>query len=245
MSFIPSCDDSADALNSLANIYGVSHDAIRETLKHPTVLEIASDYGEMDSPWFPIVISRLLEADPRDEMTHAAYYHTTSYDGTSQWFDEGLHGSLEGALRFLEKIAHLVPAEIRDTVHQATATLIARRSEFEGTKAALAGPYAWNTLSAASAIEDGGKYQVPEVIRDLWSQSGIGVGGLIDLSESIRQQLKPVVVKFKGKTSDLGTYCATLWAYLLTQDEPTHLSHTFHGNGESIPRRDILALIDI
>ncbi|HEP8970187.1 TPA: hypothetical protein VDU83_002525 [Pseudomonas aeruginosa] len=245
MSFIPSCDNGADALNSLATIYGVAEDAIQEILQHPDVLEIANISDQMSSEWFPAVIIQLLRSSPNYDLTHAAYYHTTSYDGSLEWFDEGLHGSLEGAQRFLEKISHWVPEELRDAVHQTTSALIARRSEYEGTRGALAGPYAWNTLTAASAAENGGKYQVPEVIRDLWSQSGIGNGGLIDLSERIRQHLKPVVVKFKGKTSDLDRYCSTLWAYLLTQDEPVHLTHTFQANGERIPRGDILALIDL
>ncbi|OPE29616.1 hypothetical protein APB26_34350 [Pseudomonas aeruginosa] len=245
MSFIPSCDNSADALNSLANIYGVSHDAIREILLHPTVLEIAGEYGGMDSPWFPIVISQLLRSNPRYELDHAAYYHTTSYDGSSEWFEEGLLGSLAGAQRFLEKIAHLVPSHQRNAVGQMVSHLLATRSGCEGTTSSAAGPYAWNTFAAASGVGKGLNYQVPEIIQDIWGQSGLGKVSLIDLSDDICQNLRPVVVKFKGKTSDLDTYSATLWAYLLTLDDSKHLSHTFHATGESVPKFDILELIEL
>lgn len=245
MSFIPSCDNGADALNSLATIYRVSHDAIKGILQNETVLGIAEDLGEMESPWFPVVISQLLRASPHYELTHAAYYHTTSYDGSSDWFDDGLLGSLDGAQRFLEKIAHLVPKHQRELVSHMTRELLATRSGYEGTTASASGPYAWNTLTAACEIGKGLNYQVPEIIRDLWGKSGLGKFNVIDLSADIRQSLKPVVVKFKGKTSDWDTYCATLWAYLLTQEEPKHLTHTFHGNGERIPSTEILALIDL
>ena len=49
------------------------------------------------------------------------------------------------------------------------------------------GPYAWNTFAAASSSENGISYQVPEAVQDLWGDSSVGHGGLIDLSRVIRE----------------------------------------------------------
>lgn len=245
MSFIPSCDSKADAIKSLAKIYAVSEKDIERILTEPDVVEIAKSDAELSSPWFPAVIGLLLKSSPRYELTHAAYYHTTSYDGCPSWFDEGLLGSSAGIGRFIEKISGLIPEEKRDAVVTASHRIVTTRSGYEGSTAEGTGPFAWNTLAAATSNEDGGRYRVPEAIQDLWGDSFVGHGGLIDLGEVIREKLKPVVVKFKGATSDLDTYCSVLWAYLLSKDGETHLSHTFIGNGVSIPRESILAIIDL
>ncbi|MNG32710.1 hypothetical protein D3C84_1187890 [compost metagenome] len=68
---------------------------------------------------------------------------------------------------------------------------------------------------------------------------------MVDLKGIIEERLKPVVVKFKGKISNIDDYCATLWAYLLSDDGECHLIHTFTGNGLAIPKEDIVALMDV
>lgn len=245
MSFIPSCDNKEDAIKSLAKIYTVSENKIERILTHSDVVEIAKNDAELLSPCFPALISLLLKSPPRYELTHAAYYHSTSYDGCSSWFDEGLLGSSAGIGRFIEKISRLIPEDLRGAVVQESLRIVALRSELEGLTAKRAGPYAWNTFAAASSNENGVRYQVPEGIRDLWGASFIGDGGLIDLGGVIREQLKPVVVKFKGVTSDLDIYCSVLWGYLLSENGETHLTHTFLGNGVGIPRASILAITDV
>lgn len=245
MSFIPSCDNRADAIKSLAEIYDVSEKEIERVLMHPDVLEVAKSDAELLSPYFPAVISMLLKSSPRYELTHAAYYHSTSYDGNPSWFDEGLLGSSAGIDCFIQKILWLIPEEKRSAVIHQSSRIVALRSELEGSTAMGTGPYAWNTFAAASASNNGIRYQVPEAIQDLWSNSFVGRGGLIDLGGIIREKLKPVVVKFKGCTSDLDSYCSVLWGYILSENGETHLTHTFIGNGSGVPRESIIAIIDV
>lgn len=245
MSFIPSCDNKEDAFRSLANIYTVTEKEIERILTHPDIVEIAKSDTELLSPYFPAVINQLLKSTPRYELTHAAYYHSTSYDGSPSWFDEGLLGSSAGIRRFIEKISALIPEENREAALKESCRIVAFRSELEGSTAKGTGPYAWNTLAAASSSENGIRYQIPEAIQDLWGNSFVGHGDLIDLDGVIREKLKPVVVKFKGATSDLETYCSVLWGYLLSENGDTHLTHTFIGNGVGIPRENILAIINV
>ncbi|OWJ93193.1 hypothetical protein B6S59_17310 [Pseudomonas sp. A46] len=245
MSFIPSCDNKEDAIKSLAKIYAVPVKEIERILTHPDVVEIAKSDTELLSPYFPAVISLILKSSPRYEIAHAAYYHSTSYDGRPSWFDEGLLGSSAGIGRFIEKISGLIPKERREAVVQESRRIVAFRSELEGSAAEGTGPYAWNTLAAASSSENGIRYQVPEAIQDLLGSSFVGHGDLIDLAGGIREKLRPVVVKFKGATSDLDTYCSVLWGYLLSENGETHLTHTFIGNGVGIPKESILAIIDV
>ncbi|WP_333690001.1 hypothetical protein [Pseudomonas syringae] len=68
---------------------------------------------------------------------------------------------------------------------------------------------------------------------------------MIDLRAAIEERLKPVVVKFKGKTTSTDDYCATLWDYLLSDDGECHLTHTFTGNGLAIRKEDIVALMEV
>lgn len=245
INWIPSCDDREDAIRSLAKIYSVSTGDIDRVLKAPEVLEIAEVYSEIDTQGFHFVVCHLLKANPRTDVTHASYYHSTSYDGDRSWFDEGLLGTARGVGRFLDKITEWIPAGNQLLAKQASERIAKVRSEYEGSSAEGTGPYAWNTFTAASSSPSGIRYRVPEAIQDLWSPSFCGAGGRLDLNGIIRERLRPVVVKFKGKTSDINDYCATLWAYCLSDQGECHLRHTFIGDGTAIPREDILALIDV
>ncbi|WHN05047.1 hypothetical protein QMB36_00845 [Pseudomonas syringae pv. syringae] len=245
MSFIPSCDHREDAIRSLSEIYAVSTEKIERVLRAPEPLQIAEIYSQIDSPGFHLVVCHLLKASPRADITHACYYHSTSYDGRPSWFDEGLLGSSQGVERFLNKITEWLPPEKQLVARQAARGIVKLRSEYEGSTAERCGPYAWNTFTAASSSPSGVRYRVPEAIQDLWSSSFCGGGGLIDLRAVIEERLKPVVVKFKGKTTSTDDYCATLWAYLLSDDGECHLTHTFTGNGLAIPKEDIVALMEV
>ncbi len=245
MSFIPSCDHREDAIRCLAEIYAVSTEKIDRVLRAPEVLKIAEVYSQIDSPWFHFVVCHLLKASPRADVTHACYYHSTSYGGCPSWFDEGLLGSSQGVERFLDKITEWLPPEKQLIAKQTAKGIVKLRSEYEGSTAEVCGPYAWNTFTAASSSPSGVGYRVPEAIQDLWSSSFCGNGGLVDLRGIIEERLKPVVVKFKGKISNIDDYCATLWAYLLSDDGECHLAHTFTGNGLAIPKEDIVALMDV
>lgn len=245
MSFIPSCDHREDAIRSLSEIYAVSTETIDRVLRAPEVLQIAEVYSQIDSPEFHFVVCHLLKASPRADITHACYYHSTSYGGSPSWFDEGLLGSAQGVGRFLDKITEWLPPEKQLVARQAARGIVKLRSEYEGSTAERCGPYAWNTFTAASSSPSGVRYRIPEAIQDLWSPSFCGSGGLVDLRAIIEERLKPVVVKFKGKTTRTDDYCATLWAYLLSDEGECHLTHTFSGNGLAIPKEDIVALIDV
>lgn len=245
MSFIPSCDHREDAFRSLSEIYAVSTEKIDRVLRASEVLQIAEVYSQIDSPGFHFVVCHLLKASPRADITHACYYHSTSYGGCPSWFDEGLLGSSQGVGRFLDKITEWLPPEKQLVAKQAARGIVKLRSEYEGSTAEVCGPYAWNTFTAASSSPSGVRYRVPEAIQDLWSPSFCGNGGLVDLRGIIEERLKPVVVKFKGKILNIDDYCATLWAYLLSDDGECHLTHTFTGNGLAIPKEDIVALMDV
>lgn len=245
MSFIPSCDDRADAIRSLSEIYTVPTQEIERVLRAPEVRKIAKKYEEIGRPGFHFVVCHLLGASPRIDITHACYYHSTSYGGCPSWFDEGLHGSSQGVGRFLEKITELLPPGIYLEAKQTARGIVERRSSDERATADTCGPYAWNTFTAASFSTSGVSYRVPEAIRDMCSLRSGGIGEEVDLAAIIMDGLKPVVVKFKGKVSDINDYSATLWAYLLSDGGECHLTHTFLGNGLSIPREDIVALIDV
>lgn len=245
MGFIPSCDHREDAIISLSQIYAVPVGEIERVLNASEVREIAEVYSEIDSPGFHFVVCHLLKASPCTDITHAYYYHSTSYDGSPSWFEEGLLGSSQGVERFLDKITEWLPPDKQLLAKQSAMRIVQLRSEYEGSKAEMCGPYAWNTFTAASSSPSGIRYRVPEAIQDLWSPSFCGNGGLVDLKGIIEERLKPVVVKFKGKTSNIHDYCATLWAYLLSDEGECHLRHTFRGNGLAIPREDIAALMDV
>ncbi|VXC50963.1 hypothetical protein [Pseudomonas sp. 9Ag] len=245
MGFIPSCDHREDAIRSLSEIYAVSTEQIDRVLRSPEVLQIAEVYSQIDSPGFHFVVCHLLKASPRADITHACYYHSTSYDGCPSWFDEGLLGASQGVARFLDKVTERFPPEKQMVAKQAAEGIVKLRSEYEGSTAEMSGPYAWNTFTAASSSPSGICYRVPEAIQDLWSPSFCGNGGLVDLRGVIEEWLKPVVVKFKGKVSNIDDYCATLWAYLLSDNGECHLTHTFRGNGFAIPKTDIIALMDV
>ena len=245
MGLIPSCDHREDAIRSLAEIYAVSTEEIGRVLEASEVLEIAQVYSQMESQGFHFVVCHLLNASPRSDITHACYYHSTSYDGRPSWFDDGLLGSSQGVGRFLEKITEWLPLEEQVVAKEAVKGIVKRRSEYEGATAETCGPYAWDTFTAASSSSNGVSYRVPEAIQDLWSSSLCGGGGLVDLRGLIEEKLRPVVVKFKGKVSNIDAYCATLWAYLLSDDGECHLTHTFAGDGKTIPKEDILALMEV
>ncbi|CAB3694243.1 hypothetical protein CEY09_15530 [Achromobacter marplatensis] len=245
MGSIPSCDYREDAIRSLSDIYAVSTEQIDIVLRNPEVLKIADVYSQINSPGFHFVVCHLLKASPRADITHACYYHSTSYDGCPSWFDEGLLGSSQGVGRFLDKITEWLPLEKQLVAKQYAKGIVKLRSELEGTAAEKCGPYAWNTFTAASSSPSGVRYRVPEAIQDLWVPSFIGQGGVVDLSGIIEERLKPVVVKFKGTISNIDDYCATLWAYLLSDYGECHLTHTFRGNGSAIPKEDIVALMDV
>ncbi|WP_241098424.1 hypothetical protein [Pseudomonas viridiflava] len=187
MGLIPSCDHREDAIRSLAEIYAVSTEEIGRVLEAPEVLEIAQVYSQMESQGFQFVVCHLLNASPRSDITHACYYHSTSYDGRPSWFDDGLLGSSQGVERFLEKITEWLPLEGQVVAKEAVKGIVKRRSEYEGATAETCGPYAWDTFTAASSSSNGVSYRVPEAIRDLWSSSLCGGGGLVDLSGSSKK----------------------------------------------------------
>ncbi|PTT24257.1 hypothetical protein [Pseudomonas sp. HMWF021] len=245
MSFIPSCDHREDATRSLSEIYAVPTEKIDKVLRASEVLQIAEVYSQINSPWFHFVVCHLLKTSPRTDITHAYYYHSTSYAGCPSWFDEGLLGSSQGVGRFLDKITEWLSPEKQLVAKQAARGIVKLRSEYEGSTAEMCGPYAWNTFTAASSSPSGVRYRVPEAIQDLWSPSFCGSGELIDLRGIIEERLNPVVVKFKGKISNIDDYCATLWAYLLSDGGECHLTHTFTGNGLAIPKEDIVALMEV
>lgn len=225
MSFIPSCDHREDSIKSLSEIYSVSTEEIDRVLRESQAQGITEPPSESEVPYFLFVMHRLLIASPRADITHACHYHSTSYSGCPSWFDEGLLGSSQAVERFLDKISDWLPPKKLLAAKQEFRKVVNDRSEGEGSTAEMCGPYAWDTFTAASSSPSGINYRVPEA---LLPSSFYGNEELAnDLRGIIEERLKPVVVKFKGKISNFDTYCATLWAYLLSDDGKFNLTHTF------------------
>ncbi len=243
MSFIPSCDNREDAIKSLSEIYVVSIEEIDGVLREHHVREIAEDLPNITVPNLLYVMSSLLKASSRTDITHACYYHSTSYSGCPSWFDEGLLGSSQGVERFLDKISDFLSPEMQLAAKQEFRRVVTDRSENEGFTAEMRGPYAWDTFTAASSSQNGINYRVPEALLPSCFYGNEELAN--ELGGIIAERLKPIVVKFKGKVSNFDTCCATLWAYLLRDNGECHLTHTFMGNGQAIPKDDIVALMNV
>ena len=140
MSFIPSCDHREDAIKSLAEIYTVSPEEIDRVLREPKARKSAALPSEIDVPYFLFVMQHLLKATPRADITHACYYHSTSYSGCPSWFDEGLLGSSQGFERFLDKISDFLSPEMQLAAKQEFRRVVTDRSENEGFTAEMRGP---------------------------------------------------------------------------------------------------------
>ncbi|HYQ37313.1 MAG TPA: hypothetical protein VER09_00060, partial [Pseudomonas sp.] len=106
------------------------------------------------------------------------------------------------------------------------------------------GPYAFNTLGEAEAAHVSGLcYDVPEFLTGCryWDRDFSGY-----IANVIRENLKPVVVKFKARVTDADDYIASLWHYLYRVDfgmEIVPLTHS-KKSGEVLPE-DIQSLFNL
>ena len=251
MSFL-GCDDVNHAINTLAAIYQVDVSVISNTATGdwPDFLNPPVDcYQEIfSSAYLPLLMATHLKASPNWSFGEVTYYHRTAYDGTTEWFEEGLHGSLVGAQAFLTSAGKLVAIDDNDVA--LALKNIEERSAFEGVSSG--GPYAFDTFDDAKSADCTGlDYSLPEFfIGSVW-QGKYGVSHAQELREQLQKALKPVIVKFSALPNDPDRYISNLWQYIYRayQGEPmpqgSHYPCTLIGGGKSIPAEKIIEIFDI
>lgn len=244
-----SCDNLDDAIRSLALVYEVTPQEIRaiyesnwpEFLGADTYLcEFAEDRR---IAW---IMSQYLPGKKfSGKQFEAAFYHRTRFDGSDDWFSEGLLNAPDGVDAFLEKIGQFSSElEQFDRVVSAAKAYISQRNGLEGTT----GPHAFDVLSHAQGADVSGlNYDFPEVFfDDFWERSG-AAKARDELIETLRVKLKPVIVKFIDAPADMDLYINHLWLVLHTSrfgleyDNPK--IYSFYGRGRTIPSDRILELI--
>ena len=247
-----SCDDKADAVRSLARIYRVDVGEVARVAdgNWPTfILESPDSCNDLfKSPYIPSLMAQHLSARPDWEFGEVAYYHRTAYDGSADWFEDGLLASHEGAKAFLNKIAGIVSLDGDD--HAIAMANIRDSGRCEGPGAG--GPYAFDVFDNARYADQAGMdYSLPEFFMgNSWADK-YGVCYAAPILESLRKKLKPVVVKFSGKPSDPDAYITNLWQYVFRAwiGEPmgvtSHFPCTFCGEGKTVSPDRIIKRIDL
>lgn len=247
-----SCDDKADAVQSLARIYGVDVDKVAgiSNGNWPNFIsESTAPYQDLfDSRYVPQLMAQHLNGNPTWEFGEVAYYHRTAYDGSADWFQDGLLASHEAACAFLNKIAGIVPLGSDDR-----ALALANIRDRECSEGAdSGGPYAFDVFDdARDADQAGMDYSLPEFfVGNAWAGK-YGVCYAAPILESLRKKLKPVVVKFSGNSSDPDAYITNLWQYVFRAwiGEPmsatSHFPCTFCGEGRTVSPDRIIQIIDL
>lgn len=186
-----------------------------------------------------------LSADPEWEIGEVAYYHRSAYDGSANWFQEGLLASHEAAQTFLNKISKMVSIDCVD--RDIALANIKDRESCEGYGSG--GPYAFDVLDyARRANQVGMDYSLPEFFSGRAWLRKYGVCYAAPILESLREKLKPVIVKFSGRSSDPDAYISGLWGYLFSawRGEPiSDFSYTFLGAGKAVSADRIIQIIDL
>lgn len=246
------CDDITHAINTLAAIYQVDVGVIGNVANGdwPGFLNPPVDcYQEIfSSAYLPSLMAAHLKASPNWSFGEVTYYHRTAYDGTPEWFEDGLLDSISGAHAFLIKTGGLV------AIAESDVTLaiknIEERSAFEGMSSG--GPYAFDTFDDAKSADCTGlDYSLPEFfIGTVW-QVKYGVSHAQKLRELLHKSLKPVIVKFSAFPSDPDRYINNLWQYIYSayqgesMPQGSHYPCTFIGGGKSISGEKIIEIFDL
>lgn len=246
------CDDITHAIKTLAAIYQVGVGMIENVANGdwPDFLNAPDiDYRDMfGSPYLPSLMSTHLKASPNWDFGEVTYYHRAAYDGTPEWFEDGLLDSLSGARTFLTKAARLVCIAESDVA--LAIKNIEERNAFEGMSSG--GPYAFDTFDDAKSAECTGlDYSLPEFFVGIVWQAKYGVSHAKELREQLHKVLKPVIIKFSAIPRDPDGYISNLWQYVYRayQGEPMppgcHYPCTFNGGGKPIPAQKIIEIFDL
>lgn len=247
-----SCDDEADAVRTLARIYRVDVGLVEDVANGnwPSFILDSTDSPRdlFVSPYLPSLMAQHLSADPDWEIGEVAYYHRSAYDGSTDWFREGLLASSDAANTFLNKIAELVPVDSED--RDIALANIKDREYCEGYGSG--GPYAFDVFDyARRADQVGMDYSLPEFLVGRAWVSKYGVCYAKPIWWALREKLKPVIVKFSGAPSDSDAYITGLWRYLFDawRGEPETsapcFTYTFLGAGKSVSADRIIQIIDL
>lgn len=244
-----SCDNLDDAIRSLAMAYEVTPQEIRTLYESnwPDFLDAETYLCEFaDDRRIAWIMSQYLPGKKfSGKQFEAAFYHRTRFDGSDDWFSEGLLNAPDGVDAFLEKITRYTSGlEQFDRVVSAARDYISQRNGLEGTT----GPHAFDVLAHAKGANASGlDYDFPEVFFDgYWERTGTAKARN-ELIEALRVKLKPVIVKFIDTPADMDLYINHLWLVLhasrfdLEYKNPK--IYSFSGQGRTIPSDRILELI--
>lgn len=245
-----SCDDEVDAIRSLARIYRVDVGLVDEVAKGhwPSfILDSADSYhDQFDSRYTPSLMARHLSAKPVWEIGEVAYYHRTVYDGSVDWFKDGLLPAPEGPEVLLEKIDKWFVLD--DKLRQLALAKIKHRNNLEGVGSG--GPYAFDILDVAkNANRSGLDYSLPEFLGECLNEVSLPFSYVAELLSVLQRKLKPVVVKFSASPCDADQYINNLWHYLFLKHNGEEWGdayhYTFFGGGKSVSATRIIQLIDL
>lgn len=246
------CDDKSDAIQTLASIYQVETKYIIDIANGnwPNfLLPIIGTYKDnFEEGYLPSLMASHLKTTPNWDFGEVAYYHRTAYDGSENWFQEGLLPSEPAAYAFFEKVKPYLEFDEQDI--SLSIANIKNRNSFEG--AGSGGPYAFDIFeNAKHANVCGMNYSLPEfMMGDVWLAK-YDVAHACSLREALRKKLKTVVVKFLAQPTDPDLYISNIWQYLYRawNEEPmgkdSHYPCTFLGCGKLIPSNKIIKIIDL
>jgi len=246
------CDNITHAIKTLAAIYQVDVGRIGNVANGdwPDFLNAPdSCYQDIFGlPYLPSLMATYLKCLPNCDFGEVTYYHRTAYDGTLEWFEDGLLDSISGAQTFLTKAARLVSIAENDVV--LAIKNIEERNAFE--RMSSGGPYAFDTFDDAKSADCTGlDYSLPEFLVGTVWQAKYGVSHAQELREQLQKFLKPVIVKFSACPSDPDRYINNLWQYIYRahQREPMPQGScypcTFIGGGKPIPAQKIIEIFDL
>ena len=245
-----SCDDLDDALRSLAMVYGVENNTIRELYDNnwpdflPEYEGLSVINLEYFNDWigchFGVKIFEYVNFD-------VAFYHRTRFDGKHTWFKEGILDSISGANSFIEKIKPFFDENFDiENFRSKIISNIKGRTALEGKS--IGGPYAFDWLDAAKNAPG---YDVPEFLCGRFDrENGEKIFFLENEANLISQNLIPVIVKFLAKPRCYVRYVNSLWEYVYRIRFDYEISQqnarcSFTADGNIIPSERIVKLFSI
>jgi len=231
-----SSDSKDDAIASLARHYDVSSSQI-----HRVIGNNWPDFVDWTNSAFHPVVATLMGQALGSKTTvcdieMAAYYHRTRYDGTKEWFSDGLVDPLNGAIKIINAMRPFLGNDEYDSVLSASRKIIDQREAMECGQ----GLCAFDVFEdALHALQSGMSYSVPEFVSELCRNS---VKGGQKLADAIKRELRPVVVKFRAKPTDPDEYIVGLWNYLYRLDYGNDGQLIYTKPNGVVAFRDILEL---
>jgi hypothetical protein len=245
-----SCDDTEDAIRSLALAYDIQKEKINRVFEDewPDFLpcDVENDmFKDERLAW--CMAQYMRSPDVEGCNLPLIYYHRGLFNGDKSWFQRGLLSSEEGAAAFLEHLRPNLPVgcDFESIKSFALSNIFDRTNgEFEWG----GGPYAFDRLDDAKGAQKSGlDYSTPEFFMgSIWKLTSHDYCSASALIQVCRENFLPVVVKFMADNSRIRAYVNNLWHYLHRKKFNIDLEpncYTFVGGGVTVPQSQILELI--